>query len=405
MLAIPSPKIPGGNHPRLQASHVDSVRHQDEVANLSDRPSIMGRNKLHKKNAKILGNASYIKVGMLICLPIGTTFLLLFLLIQNILKSKQTLEAKAKKRKMQMMQQSLADGVQDALEAGDVDAIEKALQNAEAQGVAQPILDKFREELKEQKAKKVTEAFHAAMQSDDTDAIEEAIRVAEAQGLPEMLIQKFRQELQEQNARKAADAVQAALQHNDAGAIEEAIRLAEAQGLPETHIRKFRQNLEDLRVKEATERLQAAMHGSDVDAIEEALRLGESQGVPSELIERFRRELDEQREQKKAQERRERFFAELQKVLKSDSIPDMRGAIAEGEALGLDSELEPARKAIEEELQRRMAKALEERQAQEKLAGEFKSAKEAQDFGGVVLVAQWRAAVAEVAKPFAFSEE
>ena len=80
---------------------------------------------------------------------------------------------------------------------------------------------------------------------------------------------------------------------------------------------------------------------------------------------------------------------------------------------GLDVELQPLREALQEVQELRRAALLKARKAQEKLANDFKTAKEAQarpflvlksslkeDFGGPVLAAQWRAAVKEVQKPF-----
>ena len=53
---------------------------------------------------------------------------------------------------------------------------------------------------------------------------------------------------------------------------------------------------------------------------------------------------------------------------------------------------------LEEELQSRQAGAADVRKKQEELAAQFKTSKEAQEFGGAVLAAQWRAAAREVAK-------
>lgn len=63
------------------------------------------------------------------------------------------------------------------------------------------------------------------------------------------------------------------------------------------------------------------------------------------------------------------------------------------------------RKALEEKVALLHEIALAFWKKQEKLAAEFKTAKEAQDLGGAILVAQWRAAVADTKTPFVFSEE
>merc|ERR1712113_352605 len=84
----------------------------------------------------------------------------------------------------------------------------------------------------------------------------------------------------------------------------------------------------------------------------------------------------------------------------SRDVDTLKAAIADGEKAGLIDELEPVRKALEEEVKRRRAAVVNARKAAEKLASEFKTAKEAQDFGGAILAAQWRAAVKEVSKPF-----
>jgi len=71
----------------------------------------------------------------------------------------------------------------------------------------------------------------------------------------------------------------------------------------------------------------------------------------------------------------------------------------------MEAELHMLKEKLDAELRRRMEKAKVERAENEKLAAEFKNAKEAQDFGGGVLVAQWRAAVAEIAKPLVINED
>merc|ERR1712032_639161 len=115
--------------------------------------------------------------------------------------------------------------------------------------------------------------------------------------------------------------------------------------------------------------------------------------------------LQELNERKETQNKREHFLLHLEILTQSHDTMAMRAAIDEGVALGFQHELDFLRNALEEELTHMRARALEFRMEQEKLAAEFKTAKEAQDLGGAILVAQWRAAVSAVAKPFVFSEE
>lgn len=103
---------------------------------------------------------------------------------------------------------------------------------------------------------------------------------------------------------------------------------------------------------------------------------------------------------KLAKEAREKFLASIPEVCKSKDVKAINVALADGKAFGFAKELEPLSKALEEELHLRKAVALKARQQAEELASQFKNAKEAQDFGGAILAAQWRAAVREVAKPF-----
>jgi len=94
------------------------------------------------------------------------------------------------------------------------------------------------------------------------------------------------------------------------------------------------------------------------------------------------------------------MIAYLLEVVKSRDIKALKAAVADGEAVGgLEDLLVPVRKAVEEEFELRQAAALKVRKQKEELAAQFKDAKEASDFGGAILAAQWRAAVREVAKP------
>jgi len=107
-----------------------------------------------------------------------------------------------------------------------------------------------------------------------------------------------------------------------------------------------------------------------------------------------------------AQERfKKLLIISLGAVAKSRDVKAMRSAIADAEAVGVCEEhVEPVRKALEDELASRKAVQLKARKSKEELAAQFKDAKEAQDFGGAILAAQWRAAVREIAKPCVFEE-
>merc|ERR1712217_803082 len=153
-----------------------------------------------------------------------------------------------------------------------------------------------------------------------------------------------------------------------------------------------------LQQAQAIHDLQSALSSKCVESLAEALTAAAATEAPEELV--------AQAQQLLAEERRTRFLTDLPTVVDCHETLAIRAAIAEGEALGFsEEELGPLRTALEEELSQMIARAMEFRKEQEKLAAEFRTAKEAQDLGGAILVAQWRAAVAEVAKPFVFSEE
>lgn len=134
---------------------------------------------------------------------------------------------------------------------------------------------------------------------------------------------------------------------------------------------------------------------------EEERRVEEARREEERRVEEARRQEEEaKKKEQKDKETRERLLATLSEVAQSRDGYTLRTFIAEGESVGLDQELQPVREALQEVNELRKAALWKARQAQEKLASEFKTAKEAQDFGGPVLAAQWRAAVKEVAKPF-----
>jgi len=200
------------------------------------------------------------------------------------------------------------------------------------------------------------------------------------------------------------------MEGDDFDVIDQALQRAQRRGLSS-------KLLEDFKKQRASRGLEYVFQfqASDIAAMEEAMREAEQQGVCKEVLARCSKQLDEERakqeEQRRledalreAERRRAAFLARLQS-LPEGSVLAIKAAIKEGEELGMEVELAVLREKLEKELSRRMEKAKEERAKCEKLAKEFKDAKEAQDFGGGVLVAQWRAAVAEIAKPLVISED
>jgi len=126
--------------------------------------------------------------------------------------------------------------------------------------------------------------------------------------------------------------------------------------------------------------------------------------LEAERIEK-EQQLELERQMGAARKERESLLKRLQEASQSRSTEIVRAAIAEGEAscYAQDQDtkqlLAQLHNVFNEELLRRRAAARKARQAAEKLASEFKSAKEAQELGGPTLAAQWRAAVKEVARP------
>lgn len=282
--------------------------------------------------------------------------------------------------------------------AGDDEAsIDAAIEAAKAHGVPTALVDNIEEELAERRTNMSAEALQAIVLGDDMDAIEKAILVAEVQGIRGL--DKVREEFTKKKMKKSADALQTAMQGDDLETIDQAIRDAEAQGVS---------GLDEMRQKKAADVLQQAMQGEDPKAMEAAIRFAEGHGVPGEVVDKARQELEDQREeleQRMVQRRKANFLAGLQATLQCDDTCAMRATIAEGEELGFEQEVKLIRRVLEEELACRKTKLSEERAQHEELAAQFKTAKEAQDFGGSVLAAQWRHAVAKVAKLLALAEE
>lgn len=186
---------------------------------------------------------------------------------------------------------------------------------------------------------------------------------------------------QEEEARREAQA-----------AAERAKREAEEQ----------RKREEERKAEEERQRIHAEEQRRRADA---ERRAEEARREEARAAEEARlRKVAEEDARNREKEIRERILGSLAELAQSRDGYVLRTAIAEGESVGLKEELAPLRSALAEVDELRKAALLKARKAQEKLAGDFKTAKEAQDFGGPILAAQWRAAVKEVAKPFVMPE-
>lgn len=293
------------------------------------------------------------------------------------------------------------EAVQAAIATGELEAIKRTLSNA----MVDDVLSEMSAVQQALAIVSVTDALEMSSDSYDADSLEKAIRAAEAVGAPALYLHDARCELEEKRKQMATETLHAAMEvGGDLEAMAEAIQAAETYGVPMELLEKAQKDF-------GARAVEAAMSGNDVDAIEDAISTAEAYGVSAELVDKFRQQLEADRLQKEelkrlqeAQQAREEFLESL-KSLEADNVPDMRAAIAQGEALGFEDELVPVRKALEDELARRLAKAKEERTKHEKIFAEFKCAKEAQEFGGSVVSAQWRAAAAEVAVPLTISED
>lgn len=306
------------------------------------------------------------------------------------------------------------EALQAAVDGGRPEDLHKAIEDAQKEGVL-PETPPMPQALGLVRAASV---LQAAVDGGKPDVIEEAIRVAEAEGLPPSFIDPARRELTEKKARMAAEAVQeAALLGTDAEALEELIQVAKAQGVSDDVLDKARQDCAEVRAKNAREVLVALMQGDDVEAIEDAMQLAGAQGVPESFIAQCRQQLEDERNAKIERQRvetlrrrREAFLAGLPNVQR-DNVAAMRAALVEGEdlltcdSMHLEEEVDSLRKSLQEELDRRLTKAKAARAEHEKLASEYKSAKEAQDCGGSVLAAQWRTAMKELSKPLTIDED
>lgn len=202
------------------------------------------------------------------------------------------------------------------------------------------------------------------------------------------LAQKLREELEEMRRQEEERQKEEAARREAARVAEQQRREAEEQRRKEQERRiqeeKTRKEEEERRVVEEKKRREEEVKRDEERKIEEAKR----------------KKQQEEEAANKAKEIRERLLATMHELAQSRDGWVLKNAIAEGESVGLDLELQPLREALKEVQELRKAALLKARKAQEKLANDFKTAKEAQDFGGAVLAAQWRAAVKEVQKPF-----
>lgn len=164
---------------------------------------------------------------------------------------------------------------------------------------------------------------------------------------------------------------------------------AEAQRLKEE---RRLQEIEEKRIKELEKRqkllqcIEHAVASRKLESLRSALAEGKAAGLDEEL-------------EPLLVVLKEVLIASVEEICKCRDCNLMQLAIADYESFGMSSEAEMVKKALEEELATRKAASEKARKAKEELAAQFKDAKEAHDFGGAILAAQWRAAVREISKP------
>lgn len=208
------------------------------------------------------------------------------------------------------------------------------------------------------------------------------------QRLDEEERRKLNQELEEMKRQEEERRQEEEARREAQAAAERAKREAEEQ----------RKREEERKAEEERQRIHAEEQRRRADA---ERRAEEARREEARAAEEARlRKVAEEDARNREKEIRERILGSLAELAQSRDGYVLRTAIAEGESVGLKEELAPLRSALAEVDELRKAALLKARKAQEKLAGDFKTAKEAQDFGGPILAAQWRAAVKEVAKPF-----
>jgi hypothetical protein len=292
--------------------------------------------------------------------------------------------------------------LEGALCGKDMDSIEKAMCAALDEGASRTLVDQARwvlvqdrlEKKRREESGEKERQILAAMHDGDIYALRAVLELIHKEHfLPDELTAKARAMVE------IGAAIEAAIKTQDQDALASTVSRAELEGFEMPLVQKARL------IVHASEALRAAMQNNDIDAIEESICMAEVAGVSIALVAQARQVFGEEIEKRDAQKRRERFLVDSEALCQSHDTMGMRAAIAEGEALGFQSEVEVLREALEKVLTQLRARALEFRKEQEKLAPEFRTPKEAQDLGGEILAAQWRAAVAAVQKPFEFSEE
>lgn len=201
-----------------------------------------------------------------------------------------------------------------------------------------------------------------------------------------------KQRLKDEDRQRIEAELEEMRQHQEAKA-REATALLEAQ-------RKKQKEEAERRIKEARERKLAEEEARRMD--EEAKRIEEEkrrEEAKRKADEAERKRLEEEEAARRRKERKAEVLALIPEMAQNSDAYTLRTFIKEAESFGFDKELEPVRAALQEEEERRAAAQLKARKAQEELAAQFKNAKEASDFGGAILAAQWRAAVREIQKP------
>lgn len=226
----------------------------------------------------------------------------------------------------------------------------------------------------------------------------EAQRMIMSRKFRERRDQKRRKEQEEHERRFGQEWLQS-LQAMEAASREaEARRKAEADMAEARRAELFRQQIEeqqrmeDERRREDGERKASEEERSRLLAEKAALLHAKVAGQVAHE--------DSQRKAEEARKAREDLIARIREAVHNKNAERLRSLMLEAEAAGLQQELEPLRRVLQQELAFRRTAALKARRAAEKLVADYASAKEAQDVGGPTLAAQWRAAVKEVAKPF-----
>lgn len=283
----------------------------------------------------------------------------------------------------------------------DADYVNYMLRDAEE---AQLLTIKRKVRDRERRKKGFLEAEVRKRQQEE--AIKMALAAAEEEKKAE-IVRKMREEQQraEEDRQKKLAEEEAARKEEERKLEEERQRvLAEKEAARLEEERKEREEADrrrrekeareeaERKRKEAREnlikRVKEAANSKDLEVLRNAIKEGEAAGLTDELRQvrlAFKDEL----------------LAQLENLIDSRDVSTLRVAIADGEAAGFsDEQLAPVRKALEDELARRKAEKIKARKAKEDLAAQFKNQKEAHELGGAILVAQWKAAVREVAKPF-----